>query len=206
MPRDRKAQKAAYRAEHAAEIAAYQRAYRAANPDARVAESRAYYVQNQETLKAKSRDWRLNNPEKYEEMKARARIPAEVVAPEELEARDAARKERRRASRRKHRAAHPDAHAVNEQNRRARKRAGGRLPQGTKSAKLCEQKGRCVYCRADLSQTGAHLDHRMPLALGGLNTPDNVQLLCPRCNHTKGAKHPDVFEVEIGFSFAGAAI
>lgn len=44
-------------------------------------------------------------------------------------------------------------------------------------------------CRKDLSD-GYHVDHIMPIALGGSNWPDNLQCLCPTCNLSKGAKHP----------------
>jgi 5-methylcytosine-specific restriction endonuclease McrA len=34
------------------------------------------------------------------------------------------------------------------------------------------------------------LDHRIPLALGGPNTPDNWTIVHSRCNGSKGAKLP----------------
>ena len=42
-----------------------------------------------------------------------------------------------------------------------------------------------------------HVDHRMPLSLGGSNYPDNLQLLCPTCNLSKSATHPDIYEKQI---------
>lgn len=33
-----------------------------------------------------------------------------------------------------------------------------------------------------------HIDHAMPLARGGDNAFGNLQLLCPNCNHSKGAR------------------
>jgi 5-methylcytosine-specific restriction endonuclease McrA len=35
-----------------------------------------------------------------------------------------------------------------------------------------------------------HVDHILPLALGGDNRRKNIQLLCPTCNLSKGAHHP----------------
>lgn len=32
------------------------------------------------------------------------------------------------------------------------------------------------------------LDHVIPISRGGMNIDDNVQLLCPTCNLSKGAK------------------
>jgi len=55
----------------------------------------------------------------------------------------------------------------------------------------------CVYCNSDLLN-GYHVDHIMPIALGGSNWPDNLQCLCPTCNMRKGAKHPDEWHREIG--------
>jgi len=34
------------------------------------------------------------------------------------------------------------------------------------------------------------LDYIKPLSKGGKNSPDNIQLLCRRCNRSKGAKWP----------------
>jgi 5-methylcytosine-specific restriction endonuclease McrA len=38
----------------------------------------------------------------------------------------------------------------------------------------------------------------MPLALGGGHVPRNLQLLCPRCNVAKQAKHPLDYMRQIG--------
>jgi 5-methylcytosine-specific restriction endonuclease McrA len=38
-----------------------------------------------------------------------------------------------------------------------------------------------------------------PLTLGGSNTDDNVQLLCPTCNIRKGSTHPSEYEARIGY-------
>lgn len=55
------------------------------------------------------------------------------------------------------------------------------------------QSGKCAACRSPLTIKGKltyHVDHIKPLALGGTNWPHNLQLLCPGCNLTKGAKDP----------------
>lgn len=38
-----------------------------------------------------------------------------------------------------------------------------------------------------------HIDHVMPLRLGGSNYIENIQLLCRPCNLSKGSKHPAVW-------------
>lgn len=67
-----------------------------------------------------------------------------------------------------------------------------------------EQAGLCVYCRADLSVT-FQIDHRIPLAKGGSNWPDNIQLLCISCNRRKNHKDPEAFRQEMERSRATAA-
>ena len=54
-------------------------------------------------------------------------------------------------------------------------------------------KGRCAICCCDLTGlyfTGHKLaiDHIVPLANGGINDPTNLQILCQKCNSTKGAR------------------
>lgn len=51
------------------------------------------------------------------------------------------------------------------------------------------QRGRCaaLHCRTKLPK-GYHIDHKTPLARGGSNWPDNLQLLCQPCNNSKGTK------------------
>lgn len=51
------------------------------------------------------------------------------------------------------------------------------------------QKDKCANCKIFLNGCG-HLDHIMPLYLGGPNSKDNLQWLCKKCNLSKGAKHP----------------
>lgn len=60
------------------------------------------------------------------------------------------------------------------------------------------QKQRCAYCRADLRRVKRHLDHIVPLALGGSNGRENLQYLCAPCNLSKGAKDPAQFARERG--------
>jgi hypothetical protein len=52
-------------------------------------------------------------------------------------------------------------------------------------------KGHCAICQTDVSGILArgvvvHIDHIIPLNLGGTNDPTNLQLLCNPCNGDKG--------------------
>lgn len=89
----------------------------------------------------------------------------------------------------------PDLAREWSQTRHSRKT--GRLPRGTVKATGDRQLWRCVYCSADI--TGKyHMDHVMPLALGGKHEPANIQLLCPTCNVRKSSRHPDVAKAILG--------
>jgi hypothetical protein len=91
----------------------------------------------------------------------------------------------------------PEAVQVRNNKRRARELALGGSYTKAEATKLYEdQDGFCAGCNADLSFE-KHLDHIMPLALGGSNSIENLQWLCPFCNLSKNAKHPDVWLKEI---------
>ena len=45
---------------------------------------------------------------------------------------------------------------------------------------------KCAHCGEDLKITGHHIDHKRPFTRGGTSTKENLQLLCPPCNSTKG--------------------
>ena len=85
------------------------------------------------------------------------------------------------------------------QNRRAReKQLFGKLSKGLAEKLFKLQKGKCPCCYQPLGND-YHLDHIVPLALGGSNTDDNIQLLRQRCNNQKHAKHPIDFMQSRGF-------
>lgn len=88
-------------------------------------------------------------------------------------------------------AKNPDAKRIREQNRRSRKRAaGGRLSRFIVEDLMQKQRGRCAACTTDLDWSGSELDHIMPIAKGGANSDENVQLLCPACNRRKADQLP----------------
>lgn len=88
----------------------------------------------------------------------------------------------------------PEVRAAIRHNRRAKEKGTGRLSSDIVHKLMSIQTGKCRYCEASLDKF--HVDHIMPLALGGTNTDNNVQLLCPKCNLRKAAKHPLEFERE----------
>ena len=59
-------------------------------------------------------------------------------------------------------------------------------PKGLRRELWRSQRGLCVYCRARLGVgMPSHIDHVVPVAQGGFNQRDNLQLLCSACNLRK---------------------
>ena len=102
---------------------------------------------------------------------------------------------RRRISDAARHLANPEA----SQTRRALKRgAGGVLSKGLAAKLMVLQKGKCPCCGKPLGNN-YHMDHIMPLALGGSNTDNNIQLLRATCNNQKYTKHPVDFMQSRGY-------
>ena len=85
-----------------------------------------------------------------------------------------------------------DTHKQREEARHLRRNteAKGRY-QASKSYKsiLARQGNQCVYCLCDVrpgSPGGSELDHIIPIARGGSNDADNLQVICSLDNRSKG--------------------
>ena len=163
------------------------------------ARASAWYALNSERAKANGMTYRAANPEKH-----KAAVAAVVAAnPNNKRANDAAWHLRNQDRVKARKAAwykeNPCANIAHSHNRRARKlKVGGKLSIGLRSKLFKLQQGKCVCCGEPLGKS-PHLDHRMPLALGGTNTDDNMQLLRKTCNLQKSVKHPVDFMQERGF-------
>ena len=150
--------------------AAYHALYRAANADKLKAYSDAYRAANAGKLGAYNDAYYAANVDKFK---------AYIVA---------------------YHAANPEVRRINQQNRRARKRAnGGTLSKGLAAKLFDSQRGLCACCKDPLGED-YHLDHIMPIVLGGANTDDNIQLLRASCNRQKSGRHPDEFMQEREFA------
>lgn len=88
--------------------------------------------------------------------------------------------------------ANPDAVLASGNKRRARIRGvGGTYVPADITNILKQQKYKCAECGTSVrKRENRNIDHVLPLALGGTNWPSNLQVLCPSCNFSKGAKHP----------------
>ena len=167
---------AAFRATHREELAAKQAAYYATHRE-KVAFCHATYNANhREEVAARNRHYREAHPER-----------------EAAYSRDyhAAHPEKAAESGRRWREANVERVAASKRNRRARKRA----TLGTHTAadiltQYERQRGRCYWCGVKVSWRKKHIDHVIPLILGGSNGPENLVISCPTCNLKKRAAHP----------------
>ena len=178
---------AAYRAANRLRIAEYAASYYAENRD-KVADRRALYrAENRENISARAAKYHADNKERIAARKAGYR---------------AANRDKIAAKSAEYAKANPDKIATNSRNRRARKRsAEGSHTAADIRAIFEKQHGLCANCQTKLFKSGAkkyHVDHIMPLALGGSNWPSNLQCLCPSCNLSKNAKDPIAWAREQG--------
>lgn len=80
--------------------------------------------------------------------------------------------------------------------RAKRAQAVGKFTSADIKKLIKKQKAKCNGCRCCIKKK-YDIDHIMPLALGGTNWPNNIQLLCSPCNSFKRAKHPKQWKMEI---------
>ena len=171
---------AAYRAANTEKMRAATAKWRAANPEKSRAAGAAWHKANHDRDRANASAWKAANKDK-------------------ILAYNAANIDKIRAASVAWSAANPEKLKIYTQNRRALKRAaGGKLSHGLSERLFKLQRGLCPCCNQPLGDD-FHLDHIMPLSLGGSNTDQNMQLLRQRCNNQKHAKHPINFMQSRGF-------
>lgn len=183
-------------AEHKARDAAQARAWRAANKEKVRAANVAQYEKHKHKRLAENAAWRAANKERK---KSCAKAWHEANRTKNLEiskARYHAKKPEYQARAKEYRAANPEKFAAYNRNRKARLREAGGSHTGDDVKRLYErQRGLCLLCGVSLAD-GYHVDHVVPIAKGGHNNPDNLQLLCAPCNISKRDKLPETIIAE----------
>jgi 5-methylcytosine-specific restriction endonuclease McrA len=172
----RKAKSKAWRQEHPDYSAEYGKQYYQANTDRHKENVRAYKAEHYDEVLAVKRAHYWRNRDEIR--KGRAEKYAS-----DGEFRDET-KRRVKAYRK------TDAgRAVETRKRAKRESAPGSFTAADIEAIRKAQGGRCYICHKPLGEKW-HIDHFIPLALGGTNDPGNLRLACPNCNQSKHAKHP----------------
>lgn len=88
---------------------------------------------------------------------------------------------------------HPNKRRESWQRRRALLR--GCVVSAADIAVVIERSGGlCCGCNTLVPDGMRHIDHIVPLSKGGRHEQDNLQLLCYRCNLSKGSKPPSEFK------------
>lgn len=151
---------------------------------------------------------RNSTPENKEKRRIRSRRNYASASPEAIEARRARQllkrskkprsplSETQRAhanlKKKEWREQNPERVRIHQRNRRAKILASGGMHTPDDISHIYDQQcGKCAqpWCRKKLKTTW-HVDHIIPLFLGGSNARQNLQLLCAPCNRSKGKKHP----------------
>lgn len=179
-------------------VKAADRAYK--KTPAYLEQQRKYRQENSAKLSASSRAWQLANPDKFLEYQRQYKDANPTKAADRGKRWREQNADKAKAYAKQWRQDNLDLLVIKEQRRRARiKGSGGALSKDIHARLMKLQRGCCAVCRTGLKGLRPHLDHIMPIANGGPNTDDNVQLLCPSCNLRKHAKHPVDFMREQGF-------
>ena len=129
------------------------------NKEAKKARRKARYEENKQQILAKNLEWRMRNLDRHRELcRSWARNNPEAMR------------------------------AIVAKRRASILGADGRYGSGDIESLRSAQGGKCLSCGGDLAELGYNVDHIQPLSRGGSNWPENLQLLCPACNRSKGAK------------------
>lgn len=178
---------------------AYTARWREKNKDRIHEYSVQYYKNNADHILEKKKNEREENPLEHRQRTKKWRDSNPLKNKEVAARSHANNKEKNNKRSINYRLANLDRYRAYAHNRRALiKLSGGKLSPEIASKILALQKGRCACCGEPLG-SDYHLDHIMPLALGGTNTDDNIQLLRSTCNRQKYAKHPVDFMQQRGF-------
>ncbi len=163
LPKMNEAAKSRRRDNRGAVLAA-QRAWRAKNLDKAHKYQSDYYARNRDSEIKRIQEYYEQNPDKR------------IIA-------NGKREEWRKRNREQAR--------TYVRNRRAKLKSSGGTHNGEDIKRLIAgQKGCCWWCGCKIPLGRHHVDHRIPIARGGSNGPENLVISCAPCNHKKSSKMP----------------
>jgi len=191
--------------------------YRSKNKEKASIANKDYYISNREKIAAVAKEYRIKNKDKLSESQRNynfvnsSKISANKGAKyaessSQIKAMNrayyAANRDKIAEQKKEYRSANQDKIIAHNRNARARRRdADGRHTALEVALIFSLQRGLCASCHAALLKSGPrryHVDHIMPLALGGSNDKGNLQCLCQICNLSKNSKDPTVWANENG--------
>jgi len=162
------AQSKMYRLSHQEEIKQYRKDYRLKNKEKLNKQSREYYIENREYLLEKNKQWSLNNREYLN--------------------------------------AYERAYKKTNKGRIVRANTRHKRREIIKNSSLSSSKlediinnaTHCYWCGTPLKGKKSHIDHYIPLSMGGLHEENNIVISCAKCNMKKNKKDPLEFANSIG--------
>jgi len=166
--------------------------------------ARDRYRKNPDAVKSSVYKWREQNPEKAKNIQKNSykkhqdkRLSEKreyyannksIISKKGKEYR-AKNAELRRVYTKNWRKNNPEKAKVSDRNKKAmRKGCLGKHSHHDVLLILQKQNGKCANCLIKLCEY--HVDHKFPLSKGGSNWPENLEILCPKCNMTKHNKDP----------------
>lgn len=179
-----------YRDVNKSSILEGKRVYRQNNIDKIRKSEREYYERNKEYVNQRQKEYVEKNREKYESRQKAYRVKhSEHLA---QKSREWLKNNKERANQRQklYYEQNPEIFA-NGRTRRREREKGSSLSKGLFTKLLQEQGEKCPGCLTKISRRNAHIDHFLPLSLGGKHEDSNIQLLCGPCNLRKHATHPE---------------
>lgn len=153
----------------------YARQYRAEHLEERRAYDRVYAKEHTKEAIERVVKWQKDNPERFREKRRRY---------------EAAHKEQKKHREQQRRKANPEIGRLTHHRRRARQHAAsGTHTIADVELQLRTQNGLCWWCGKPHGEK-YEVDHRVPLARGGSDAPENLCITCQKCNREKNAKLP----------------
>lgn len=165
------------------------RRYYEANRDRVRARQRANYERTREAQLEQQRQYRAANAEERAEADRAYYAAGGDAIRERRRARYAADRAEILARQARYRVENPDREADKRNKRRAAK-AGANFEPFSKALVWKRDSGICLVCNQPADPTNWHLDHVVPISLGGSHEWANVAVAHPRCNMEKWRHDP----------------
>lgn len=164
--------------------------WRDENPEQHRASSKRWRIEHPEEARALTMQWLENNPARRAQIRMKSQRKHRLSRNAKERIRRLNNLDRYKARKRAYIEAHPEQLRAQSGRRRARQRGAiGSYNHHDIAILLISQKGLCWWC-GKLLDDHYQVDHRIPLARGGSNTPENLVLACEYCNKSRGAKLP----------------
>lgn len=184
-----KATMAKWREQNAEKFKAYSKNYRDTHDKEFAAYNSKWRKNNRATINVTRTEWNAANPERVRVMSRKSWHKNKEkyldTAYKKYWADPDSARQVMRESYYRHLAKNRIMARIYAHNRRVAIGKGPRMAPDTTYRLMAEQNGRCVHCPANLMEVDFHIDHILAISKGGLNNPENLQLLCASCNDSK---------------------